>query len=131
MQRAELSTQASEAPPLGRLEKMSKKVVFKTLQAATFTLDCEGADTVAAVKQKASAQQGPAFPAEFMVFVHKGTVLADTSTIDEAGITDSGFVVCMIKKPAAGEPRSVRRPAVVLADVLLKPKTTPVGRTNA
>lgn len=83
---------------------MSKKVVFKTLQGSTFSVECEGAETVASVKQKASAQQGPAFPAEFMVFVHKGSVLADTATIDEAGINETGFVVCMIKKPAAGAP---------------------------
>lgn len=94
---------------------MSKKVVFKTLQGSTFTVECEGSETVGAVKQKASAQQGPAFPAEYMVFVHQGKVLVDTVTIDEAGVTETGFVVCMIKKPAAGARLAARRGEVVLA----------------
>lgn len=99
------------------------KVVFKTLQGSSFTLDCEPAETVASVKQRASAQQGPAFPAEFIVFVHKGTVLADTATIGEAGISENGFVVCMIKKPAAGARLEAWRDAVVLDEPQLKPKS--------
>ena len=59
------------------------KVTLKPLTGAGFQVDCEGSETVAALKAKVAAQ-GPAFPLEGLVLIYKGTILADDATIDSA-----------------------------------------------
>ena len=77
------------------------KVTCKTLQGAAFQVDCEPADKVASLKQKIQAAN-PSLLAEHAVTVFQGKVLQDASSLEEAGVSEKGFVVVMVKKPAAG-----------------------------
>ena len=80
------------------------KVTCKTVVGATFTVECEGSETVAVMKQKVQAANA-SLTAEHMVTVFQGKVLADATLLADAGVTEAGFVVVMVKKPAAGAPR--------------------------
>ena len=77
------------------------KVTLKTLTGSAFEVMCEPTDTVAALKQKI-ASLNSALPAEHTVTVFQGKVLADAATLADSGVSEQGFVVVMVKKPAAG-----------------------------
>lgn len=77
------------------------KVTCKTLQGAAFQVECEPAEKVASLKQKIQAAN-PTLLAEHAVTVFQGKVLQDTASLEEAGVSEKGFVVVMVKKPAAG-----------------------------
>jgi hypothetical protein len=77
------------------------KVTLKTLQGSAFEVLCDPTETVAALKQKVQGIN-PALPAEHTVTVFQGKVLADGATLADSGVTEQGFVVVMVKKPAAG-----------------------------
>jgi hypothetical protein len=77
------------------------KVTCKTLQGAAFQVECEPTETVAALKQKIQGAN-PTLLAEHAVTVFQGKVLQDASSLADAGVSETGFVVVMIKKPAAG-----------------------------
>jgi hypothetical protein len=77
------------------------KVTCKTLQGAAFQVECEPAEKVASLKQKIQAAN-PSLLAEHAVTVFQGKVLQDGASLEEAGVSEKGFVVVMVKKPAAG-----------------------------
>jgi hypothetical protein len=90
------------------------KVTCKTLQGAAFHVECEPTETVAALKQKIQGAN-PTLLAEHAVTVFQGKVLQDASSLADAGVSETGFVVVMIKKPAAGARAArVRVPRVAL-----------------
>ena len=80
-------------------------VSCKTLTSSKFVVECDASETVASLKAKIEAAN-PALPAATAVTVYQGKVLADATTLADAGITEAGFVVVMTKKAAvpSGEP---------------------------
>jgi UV excision repair protein RAD23 len=84
------------------------KVTCKTLQGAAFTVEAEPSETVAQLKQKIQAAN-PSLVAEHAVTVFQGKVLQDDADLTSSGVSETGFVVVMIKKPAAGACALARR----------------------
>ncbi|CAI6009932.1 unnamed protein product [Closterium sp. NIES-65] len=69
------------------------KVTVKTLKGLQFD--------VAEVKGKIFEIQGAAFPREQQLLIHQGKVLKDDSTLAESNVSENGFLVVMLTKPAA------------------------------
>jgi len=80
------------------------KVTCKTLHGSAFQVECEPSETVATLKQKVHAAN-TALPVEHLVTVFQGKVLVDTATLAESGVSETGFVVVMVKKPAVAGAR--------------------------
>jgi UV excision repair protein RAD23 len=54
----------------------------------------QAADVKAAIQQT----KGSDFPKESLNLIHKGVILKDDTTLESAGVTESGFVVAMVMK---------------------------------
>jgi len=92
------------------------KITIKTLQQQMFTLDIGQDDTVLSVKQKIEQQEK--HPIAWQKLIHAGKVLDDDTKVASYNISESDFLVLMVRKPAATTPA----PA--------KTTTTPVQPTS-
>ena len=59
---------------------------------------------VLSLKQAVEASQGEAFPAERQVLVYKGKILGDQTTLEQAEVSEAGFLVVTVKKAKAKQP---------------------------
>ena len=50
------------------------------------------------LKAKVAAERGDEFPAAQQKLIYNGKVLEDAKTLQESGVTESGFVVVMASK---------------------------------
>ena len=56
------------------------------------------------LKQAVEASQGEAFAAERQVLVYKGKILEDQTTLEQAEVSEAGFLVVTVKKAKAKQP---------------------------
>lgn len=79
---------------------MSFTVTVKTLSKTQFNLTVSGSDLVSAVKARIEQQEG--IQAQKLIF--QGKILADTETLDQAGVKEGAYFVVMAAKPPAAAP---------------------------
>jgi len=75
------------------------KITIKTLQQQQFTLEITTEDTVLSVKQKIEQQEK--HPIAWQKLIHAGKVLEDDAKVSSYNISESDFLVLMVRKPAA------------------------------
>ncbi|BFZ61135.1 UV excision repair protein rad23 [Saitoella coloradoensis] len=86
------------------------KLTLKNLQQQKFTIDVEPSDTVAQIKAKIEEEKG--YEANNQKLIFSGKILGDEKTVDEVGVKEKDFVVCMVSKPkAASKPAEPATPA--------------------
>jgi UV excision repair protein RAD23 len=82
------------------------KLAIKTLKGELFHVEGDVTDQISAIKQKIESSK-PDFAADRQKLIFTGKVLKDEQTIQEIGISESDFIVCMMTKevkPAAPAP---------------------------
>ncbi|GAO50140.1 UV excision repair protein Rad23 [Saitoella complicata NRRL Y-17804] len=86
------------------------KLTLKNLQQQKFTIDVEPSDTVAQIKAKIEEEKG--YEAKNQKLIFSGKILGDEKTVEEVGVKEKDFVVCMVSKPkAAPKPAEPATPA--------------------
>ena len=89
----------------------------RTAQKFDIDVSDPSTTTILRCKELAVAEHPSLGPeTDFLVFVHKGKVLEDAKTVEEAEITEDGFVVVMSKK--------TKKPAEKTSAATPKPTTT-------
>lgn len=73
-----------------------------------FAVECEPSETVAVLKQKIEAANAN-LPAAGATTIFQGKVLADATTLEAAGVTETGFIVVMARKAAGACPCAARQ----------------------
>ncbi|THF94825.1 hypothetical protein TEA_009542 [Camellia sinensis var. sinensis] len=78
------------------------KLTVKTLKGRHFEIRVQPFDTIMAVKKNIEDVQGKDnYPCGQQLLIHNGKVLKDESTLVENKITEDGFLVVMLSKPAS------------------------------
>jgi len=77
------------------------KVTVKTVQQQEFKLDVEPTETVGQLKQKIEAAHN--HPAAWQKLIFAGKVLDDATTLESHKLSDTDFLVLMVRKPKPGE----------------------------
>jgi len=75
------------------------KLTFKDLKQQKFFIEAEPTETIAALKEKISAQKS--WEVAQQKLIYSGKILQDQNTIASYNIEEKGFIVCMISKPKA------------------------------
>lgn len=105
------------------------KISIKNLKGEVFTVESEGSDKVAALKNKIQAAR-PDLVADRQKLIHSGKVLKDDQSISELGLSESDFIVCMVTKEAPKKPVTSSTPAVpatVAPAPVVAPSPTPTA----
>ena len=86
------------------------KVSVRTIQNTGFTVevpDSGDSSTVAGLKKAIEKDRGEdLFPVAHTKLIYKGQVLQDSTTLADAGISETGFVVAMVRQPKSAKPAS-------------------------
>lgn len=83
------------------------------------------------VKASIEADKGADFPAAHTKLIYQGKVLADETTLEAAGVSESGFMVVMVKKPKkSAAPAAVAPPKEDAAPAAAKEEATKEGETK-
>jgi UV excision repair protein RAD23 len=98
------------------------KITIKTLQQQQFTLDIGQDDNVLAVKQRIEQQEK--HPISWQKLIHAGKVLDDDTKVSSYNISESDFLVLMVRKPATAPAPKVTTPPA-------QPTTTSTPATSA
>merc|ERR1719194_347405 len=80
------------------------RVTLKTVTNAAFEVEAAPGDSVMQLKQAVEASQGEAFAAERQGLVYKGKILEDQTTLEQAEVSEAGFLVVTVKKAKAKQP---------------------------
>jgi UV excision repair protein RAD23 len=75
------------------------KITVKTLTNEQFTVDVPNTATVLDAKTAIQGVRGETYAASLQKLIHAGKVLKDESTLEESGVKDGTFLVCMVSKP--------------------------------
>ena len=70
------------------------------------------------LKQAVEASQGEAFPAQRQVLVYKGKILEDQTTLEQAEVSEAGFLVVTVKKPFSKAKQPTAPPKVEAAEAV-------------
>ncbi|GLB37130.1 putative UV excision repair protein Rad23 [Lyophyllum shimeji] len=73
------------------------KVTIKTTQQKVFTVDLEGSDTIATLKEKIKESQNHDVASQKIIYA--GKILSDDKTVESCGIKEKDFLVLMVSKP--------------------------------
>jgi len=101
------------------------KLTIKTLSQQIITVEASPSDTVEAVKTKIEAEHQ--HPVATQRLIHAGRILEDNKTLESYNITETDFLVLMLKKVAApAKPATpASTPAPTPAPVQHAPQPTP------
>merc|ERR1719194_264273 len=86
------------------------RVTLKTVTNAAFEVEAAPGDSVMQLKQAVEASQGEAFAAERQGLVYKGKILEDQTTLEQAEVSEAGFLVVTVKKAKAKQPAAPPAP---------------------
>lgn len=100
------------------------KISVKTLKNDIFHVEADASDTVQVLKEKIQKERSDS-PADRQKLIFSGKVLKDTQTIEEIGIGENDFLVCMVTQPKAAS-----KPAPTPAPVS-QPVSTPAPTTTS
>lgn len=100
------------------------KISVKTLKNDIFHVEADASDTVQVLKEKIQNERSDS-PADRQKLIFSGKVLKDTQTIEEIGIGENDFLVCMVTQPKAAS-----KPAPTPAPVS-QPASTPAPTTTS
>ncbi|KAJ1561687.1 hypothetical protein HK405_003152 [Cladochytrium tenue] len=103
------------------------KLSVKTLQQKVFSVEVEPETKVLEIKQKIEASQQ--FPIAQQKLIHSGKILTDDTTVADAKIKETDFVVVMVTKPKPAPPTasSSSAPAPAPAAPVAPAETTPAA----
>ncbi|KAF8070204.1 hypothetical protein FPV67DRAFT_1623778 [Lyophyllum atratum] len=100
------------------------KVTIKTTQQKVFSIDLDGSDTIATLKEKIQESQKHDVASQKIIYA--GKILSDDKTVESCGIKEKDFLVLMVSKPkptpapaaaSSSTPAPAVAPAVVPAAV--------------
>ncbi|CAI0473970.1 unnamed protein product [Linum tenue] len=78
------------------------KLTVKTLKGSHFEIRVQPTDTVMGVKKNIEDVQGKDnYPCAQQLLIHNGKVLKDETTLAENSVSEDGFLVVMLSKPAS------------------------------
>ncbi|KAH9715949.1 ubiquitin receptor RAD23b [Citrus sinensis] len=81
------------------------KLTVKTLKGSHFEIRVQPSDTVMAVKKNIEDVQGKDnYPCGQQLLIHNGKVLKDETTLADNKVSEDGFLVVMLSKPAHTTP---------------------------
>ncbi|XVF25325.1 hypothetical protein REPUB_Repub13aG0203700 [Reevesia pubescens] len=81
------------------------KLTVKTLKGSHFEIRVQPNDTVMAVKKNIEDIQGKDnYPCGQQLLIHNGKVLKDETTLADNKVSEDGFLVVMLSKPASSTP---------------------------
>ena len=80
--------------------RKAMQLTFRTLKGGTFKLNAEPSSTVLDVKKLVGSEQNEENYSGYRL-IYKGKILTDGTTLSDAGVSESGFIVVMPPKRAA------------------------------
>ncbi|KOM44673.1 hypothetical protein LR48_Vigan05g227800 [Vigna angularis] len=87
------------------------KLTVKTLKGSHFEIRVQPSDTIMAVKKNIEDVQGKDnYPCGQQLLIHNGKVLKDETTLADNKVSEDGFLVVMLSKPASNPPITVSTP---------------------
>lgn len=111
------------------------KITIKTLKQERLSVDAEPSETVLALKEKIQTQYSHEVSWQKLIFA--GRILEDDKTIESYNISESDFLVLMVRKPkgAAAAPApapaaSTSTPSTPAATPAAAPAATPAATTT-
>ncbi|KAI8904401.1 XPC-binding domain-containing protein, partial [Gorgonomyces haynaldii] len=104
------------------------RITLKTLTQQAFHVDAELNEKISQVKEKVQQSQGFEVSAQKLIF--KGKILTDDLTVEQAGITEKDFLVCMVTKPKKDPVKAEEKPTPVAAPTP-QPAPTPAPAPQA
>lgn len=90
------------------------KIFIKTLKGEQFQLEIAPEELISSVKDKIALEKAE-LPADRQKLIHAGKVLKDTASLEESGIKENEFLVCMVTKEIAKPKAAAPAPAPVAA----------------
>jgi len=110
------------------------KLNVRPLKGEAFDIEVDPEETVQSMKQKIASAK-PALPVEVQKAIHSGKILADASSIRDAGIKDGDFVVLMVNKAksqdAAAPPAAAGAAAAAAAVLASESSAVPAAVAGA
>eukprot|EP00930_Biecheleria_cincta_P022483 TRINITY_DN1640_c0_g1_i1.p1 TRINITY_DN1640_c0_g1~~TRINITY_DN1640_c0_g1_i1.p1 ORF type:complete len:419 (+),score=118.93 TRINITY_DN1640_c0_g1_i1:132-1388(+) len=106
---------------------MSMQITLKPLKGDIFTVEANPEDKIGDLKKKI-AEARSEFPAESQKLIYSGKILADDATIQDSGVSSSGFVVVMVTK---AKPAAAAAEAAAPAAAAATPAAAPAAATPA
>jgi len=84
------------------------KLTFKDLKQQKFQLDAEPADKISDLKKKIFEHKDSSkdWDPTLQKLIYSGKILTDEKTVEECGVQEKGFIVCMLTKPKVSAPSS-------------------------
>eukprot|EP00930_Biecheleria_cincta_P022484 TRINITY_DN1640_c0_g2_i1.p1 TRINITY_DN1640_c0_g2~~TRINITY_DN1640_c0_g2_i1.p1 ORF type:complete len:444 (+),score=133.03 TRINITY_DN1640_c0_g2_i1:104-1333(+) len=103
------------------------QITLKPLKGDTFTVEANPEDKISDLKKKI-AEVRSEFPAESQKLIYSGKILTDDATIQDSGVSSTGFVVVMVTK---AKPPEGAAPAAAAATPAAAPAATPAATPAA